>query len=101
MSVFEKEFSVGDVKTFKKRLNEKGYKIRYFKKAESVIDAIQQLHFKPYIERDKPAIYIKPYPEHDAPFVIQSNRILTIAANEARARELIDIFIFKHLKKKE
>ena len=102
MVVIEREREVGDVRKLNKTLLREGFgNIRYFKKAESVIDAIKQVDFATHIEEDKPALYFPPISAHNAPFVIQSNRILVKADSETEGNQLIDIFIFTHLRRKE
>ena len=100
--IVEREYQVGDLKQLKTKLLKNGFKtFRYFKKAKSVNEAIMQVNFQAYLEMDKPALYFKPIPIHDAPFVLQLNQILTEADSEIEGNQLIDIFIFKHLKMKE
>ena len=100
--IVEREKAIEDIKELNARLLREGFKnIRYFRKAKSVIDAVKQVAFTPHLEEDKPALYFPPISAHDAPFVLQPNRILVQADTETKGNQLIDNFIFTHLRKRE
>lgn len=96
--IVKKECLIGDIKKFQERLlfDEGIKRFRFFKRGRGLITALKMIEFKPYIVFDKPSLYIHALPIHDAPFVLQSDRIIVKAENEAKANELIGIFISEH-----
>ena len=63
--------------------------LRFFKKGEGMIISMGMTDFRFDIELDKPLLFLK----LDFPIVIQSDRIVIRAENEAQAHDLIDEFI--------